>query len=121
MLRILVDSNVILDVLTEDKVWFEWSAAHLKYYADSKILVINPIIYSEVSVRFSHIEEVEKMLPRDYFVRSHLSWETTFLAGKVFLKYKKNGGNKRFALPDFFIGAQAMVENMQLLTRDKQR
>ena len=54
-------SNVILDVLTEDKVWFEWSAAHLKHYADNKILVINPIIYSEVSVRFSHIEEVEKM------------------------------------------------------------
>src|SRR3990167_324922 len=121
MKRILVDSNIILDVFTEDKRWFAWSSQQLENYAEKAVLVINPIIYAEVSIRFSEIEALEEALPHDYFTRSALPWEAAFLAGKIFHQYKKNCGNKKLPLPDFFIGAHALIEDMPLLTRDKSR
>jgi len=116
--EVLVDSNVILDVLTEDPVWFDWSASALEEHAESSVLIINPIIYSEVSVRFARIEELEEALPADVFRRDPLPWEAGFLAGKCFLRYRKQGGARRSPLPDFYVGAHAAVRGAALLTRD---
>ncbi len=120
-MEILVDSNVILDIVTEDRKWFQWSSETLAFYADTKMLVINPIIYAEVSVGFDRIEDVEEVLPLTHFRRAQLPWEAAFLAGKCFLKYRKKGGKKRSPLPDFFIGAHAAVMGLTLMTRDASR
>ena len=121
MSEVLVDSNVILDVLTEDPVWCDWSASALEEHAESAVLLINPIIYSEVSVRFERIEELELALPIDVFRRDPLPWEAGFLAGKCFLRYRRQGGARRSPLPDFFVGAHAAVRGAALLTRDAKR
>jgi len=118
---ILVDSNVILDIVTEDKKWFEWSSGALAQYAETHILVINPIIYAEVSIGFDRIEEVEMVLPPTSFRRDPLPWEAAFLAGKCFLAYRKRGGRRSSTLPDFFIGAHAAIARIPLLTRDVSR
>lgn len=118
MNKILVDSNIILDIFTEDPFWYAWSSEQLAYYVEQTTLVINPIIYAEISLRFSKIEDLEDALPQQYFARHPLPLEAAFLAGKVFLNYKKNGGQKKSTLPDFFIGAHASVAQMSLLTRD---
>ena len=118
---ILVDSNVILDILTEDKKWFPWSSKTLARYAEQNILVINPIIYAEVSISFDRIEDLEDLLSPSYFPRDPLPWEAAFLAGKCFLAYRRKGGGKRSPLPDFFIGAHATIAGMPLLTRDVSR
>jgi predicted nucleic acid-binding protein len=115
---VLVDSNVILDVLTEDPVWFDWSSSALQEHAESSVLIINTIIYSEVSVRFDRIEDLDEALPADFFRRDPLPWEAGFLAGKCFLRYRKQGGVRRSPLPDFYIGAHAAVRGATLLTRD---
>lgn len=121
MATVLVDSNVILDVLTEDPQWFAWSGEALAEAAESDVLVINPIVYAEVSVRFERIEELEDALPTDLFRREPLPWEGAFLAGKCFLAYRGKGGSRRSPLPDFYIGAHAAVRGMTLLTRDATR
>jgi predicted nucleic acid-binding protein len=118
---ILVDSNVILDIVTEDRKWFQWSSETLARYAESHILVINPIIYAEVSIGFHRIEDVEMALPQSFFRRDPLPWEAAFLAGKCFLAYRKKGGRKSSPLPDFFIGAHAAIARIPLLTRDVSR
>jgi len=116
--EVLVDSNVILDVLTEDPVWFDWSSSALEEHAESSVLIINPIIYSEVSVRFDRIEDLDEALPTEFFRRDPLPWEAGFLAGKCFLRYRKRGGARRSPLPDFYVGAHAAVRGATLLTRD---
>ena len=116
----LVDSNVLLDVMTEDPDWFDWSAEALAGCADQGPLGINPIIYAEVSIRFKRIEALEEALPADTFLRLPLPWEAAFLAGKCFVRYRKQRGNKRAPLPDFYIGAHAAVTGLTLLTRDPQ-
>jgi predicted nucleic acid-binding protein len=118
---VLVDSNVILDVLTEDVQWFEWSSSHLAEVAAERPLVINPIIYAEVSIRFDRIEELDDAVPADHFRREALPWEAGFLAGKAFLQYRRRGGKRRSPLPDFYIGAHAAVRAFRLLTRDARR
>lgn len=117
----LVDSNVILDVMTEDPEWLDWSAAALDRAASSARLFINPIIYAEVSVRYERIEDLEAALPADYFERRPLPWEAGFLAGKCFKKYRARGGLRRSPLPDFYIGAHAAIAGLTLLTRDPRR
>ncbi len=121
MMEILVDSSVILDVVTEDKYWFAWSADTLADCARSSILAVNPIIYAEVSIGFEKMEELDAALPSTYFRRLPLPWEAAFLAGKCFLDYRRKGGQKRSPLPDFYIGAHAEVRGMTLLTRDASR
>ncbi len=121
MTEILVDSNVILDVLTEDPQWFEWSAQMLTDYANQGNLVINPIIYAEISIGFNQPEEVEVALPEDFFRRDPLPYSAAFLAGKSFLEYRRRGGERRSPLPDFYIGAHAVVATLPLLTRDVNR
>lgn len=118
---VLVDSNVILDVLTEDARWLSWSEDALSRAAEADVLVINPIIYAEISVRFERIEELEEALPSALFRRDALPWEAAFLAGKCFLAYRRLGGPRRSPLPDFYIGAHAAVRAMTLLTRDATR
>lgn len=121
MAETLVDSNVLLDVLTEDPMWCDWSAQALEHHADRSVLVINPLIYAEVSVRFSRIEELDEVLPVEFFRRDPLPWQSGFLAGKCFSRYRNRGGRRRSPLPDFYIGAHAAVMGMTLLTRDGAR
>ncbi len=118
---VLVDSNVILDIFTEDPKWFSWSSRTLAEYAEKDLLIINPIIYAEVSIRFERIEELEEALPPEFFIREELPWEAAFLAGKCFLLYKRRKGKKTSPLPDFYIGAHAAVCGYTLLTRDARR
>lgn len=121
MTAVLVDSNVFLDVLTEDARWFPWSSQALSAAAEKARLVINPVIYSEISVRFSRIEDLEDALSKSLIDREHIPYEAAFLAGKVFLAYRRRGGVKRSPLPDFFIGAHAAIAGYRLLTRDARR
>ncbi|PTN09705.1 type II toxin-antitoxin system VapC family toxin [Nitrosomonas aestuarii] len=118
---VLIDSNVILDVFTRDPQWFDWSSKTLTYYAERELLYINPIVYSEISIGFKRIEELELALPGDYILRENLPYEAAFLAGKCFLKYRKSGGVKNAPLPDFYIGAHAAVRGWSILTRDNGR
>ncbi len=119
--RVLVDANVLLDVLTDDLQWYEWSAAQLDFCAAEAELCINPIVYAEVSVGFERIEELDEALPPDAFTRLELPWEAGFLAGKAFLRYRRAKGARSSPLPDFYIGAHAAIEGMALLTRDAKR
>ena len=121
MSDVLVDSNVLLDVLEVDAHWFEWSSTQLQKAADRCSLIINPVIYAEVSIGFQRIEELEDALPSSFFQRTPLPWEAAFLAGKCFMCYRKLGGTKSSPLPDFFIGAHAAVSGLTLLTRDAAR
>ena len=117
----LVDSNVILDVLTENDEWLDWSSSQLAESANAGMLVINPIIYAEVSARFERIEELDDALPADYYRRVPLPWEAAFLAGQCFIKYKRRGGGRRSPMPDLYIGAHAALAGLTLLTRDARR
>ena len=118
MKPVLVDSNVLLDVATEDPTWSEWSMAALESAAERSYLVVNPLVYAEVSVAFSRIEDLEAALPHHLYRRENLPWEAGFLAGKAFLRYRKRGGVRSSPLPDFYIGAHAAVAGYRLLTRD---
>ncbi len=121
MTPVVVDSNVLLDVVTDDRVWGAWSSGALERAADEAPLVINAIVYAEVSIGFSSIEAVEEALPFDLYHREHLPYEAAFLAGKAFLRYREAGGSKTSPLPDFYIGAHAAVAGYRLLTRDAAR
>jgi predicted nucleic acid-binding protein len=117
----LVDSNVLLDVATEDPQWHEWSAGALTQAANEGPLVINAIIYAEVSIGFATIEELDDALTPNAFAREQLPYEAAFLAGKAFLTYRRRGGARSRPLPDFFIGAHAAIAGHRLLTRDARR
>lgn len=119
--RTLVDSNVLIDILTENSDWHEWSSAALTRAAEDGLLVINPIVYAEVSIRFNSIEHLDDALSPDDFIRTPLPWPAAFLAGKAFLNYRRRGGGKTAPLPDFYIGAHAAVSKFTLLTRDVAR
>jgi predicted nucleic acid-binding protein len=116
----IVDTNILLDIYTQDEVWEERSAAAIAAAADVTVLAINPIIYGELSVGIERIEELDQFLGAD-FRRDSLPWEAAFLAGKAFLAYRRRGGLKTAPLPDFYIGAHAAVERMSILTRDANR
>ena len=118
---VLVDSSVLLDVMTEDRRWYAWSSGALERCADEGELAINPIVYAEVSIRFEQIEELDDALPESEFRRLPLPWEAAFLAGKSYVRYRRRGGARRAPLPDFYIGAHAAVSGLALLTRDASR
>lgn len=121
MTRYLVDTNVILDVLTADPVWGEWSAATLEACANLGPIAVNPIIYAELAAGFSRIEDLDVALPEADWLRLPLPWPAGFLAGRAFAKYRSLGGQKTAPLPDFYIGAHAAVDGLTLLTRDPAR
>jgi predicted nucleic acid-binding protein len=117
----LVDTNVLLDIATEDATWAGWSAAALADAVDRGDVVVNPIVYAEVSVGFDRIEDLDAFLPESAFRREALPYVAGFLAGKAFVTYRRRGGARRSPLPDFYIGAHAAVRGYQLLTRDARR
>ncbi len=121
MKGVLVDSNVILDIFLNDPNWAEWSESVLEKYITLATLCINSIIYTEVSIAFDQIEKLEAAMTKGGFQILEIPKEALFLAGKAFLKYRKNKGIKRSPLPDFYIGAQAAVLGMELITRDLNR
>ena len=121
MAAVLIDSNVLLDLMTEDSRWFAWSARALAGAAENFRLVINPIVYAEVSIRYSRIEDLNAALPLAIIHREPIPYEAAFLAGKAFSAYRERGGTKRSTLPDFFIGAHASIAGYSLLTRDAAR
>ena len=121
MRAILVDSNVILDVFLNDLVWGDRSESKLEEYSYQSSLHINSIIYSEISIGFKLIEDLESAISKAGFHILEIPKEALFLAGKAYMKYKRRRGTKRTPLPDFFIGAQAAVMNLDLLTRDVSR
>ena len=121
MKGVLVDSNIILDLFEDDEKWAGWAEEVLNRYALTHILYINPIIYAEVSIGFTCIEELEGAIARCGFQMLQVPKEALFLAGKAFVAYRKRRGTKSAPLPDFFIGAHAAVLELKLLTRDISR
>ena len=115
---VLVDSNVLLDVSTNDPVWGDWSARALAEVAEHATLIINPVIYAEVSIGYTTIEALDAALPSTLYQREPLPWEAGFLAGKSFLLYRRRGGLRTSPLPDFYIGAHAAIGRLAILTRD---
>jgi len=121
MKGIIVDSNIILDVFLNDLKWADWSESKLEEYSFQTSLYINSIIYSEISIGFELIEDLESAISKSGFQVLEFPKEALFLAGKAFVKYKRRKGVKNSPLPDFFIGAQAAVLDLELLTRDVSR
>ncbi len=117
----LVDSNVLIDVVTEDSHWQDWSDRTLAAAARSGPVFINPIIYAEVSARFPDIKTLESAIPPDVLRRAPLPFAAAFVAGKAHGAYRRRGGARTATLPDFFIGAHALVERLTLVTRDARR
>jgi len=115
---ILVDSCILLDLFTNDPDWADWSENILGQYSQTNTLYINSIIYTEVSVGFKRIEEVEAAIEQAGIKVLEIPREALFLAGKVFLNYRKSKGTKHSTLPDFYIGAHAIVSTFDLITRD---
>jgi predicted nucleic acid-binding protein len=117
---VLVDADVLLDIITADPQWFEWSAQRMER-AQTKGLAINPVIYAEVAAGFRKQEELDATLEPADIERLPLPYEAAFRAGRAFMEYRRRGGNRRSPLPDFFIGAHAEVAGLTLLTRDATR
>jgi predicted nucleic acid-binding protein len=118
---ILVDANVLLDVMTLNAKWFDWSRAALKAAAEDSRVVINPIVYAEISTRFSSPEELDAQPFMSFLDREDGPWPAAFLAGRAHVQYRRRGGIRTNTLPDFFIGAHAVVSDYLLLTRDTSR
>jgi predicted nucleic acid-binding protein len=117
----LVDTCVLLDILTDDAKWADWSANAVAEAGDVGDLVINPIIYAEVCAGFDRIEDVDAALPAADFLREALPYPAGFLASRAFVTYRGRGGLKSSPLPDFYIGAHAAVNRYRLITRDTAR
>ena len=118
MKGLLVDSNVILDIFLDDPKWADWSESLLAEYSVDTSLYINSIVYTEVSAGFKRIEDLELALRKGGFQMLDIPKEALFLAGKAYLKYRKVKGIKKSPLPDFYIGAQAAVLDLDIVTRD---
>ncbi len=117
----LVDTNVLLDLVQDDPVWADWSQRQLEIISTRDQLIVNPVIYAELSVGFARIEEVDSFVEAANLTMLELPRPALFLAGKAFLNYRKSGGIRTGVLPDFFIGAHAAVAGLPLLTRDRGR
>lgn len=118
---LLVDTNVILDVIQNDPQWAAWSQAQLDAASLKFTLIVNPVIYAELSIAYRRIEELEAMLESSGLRMEPIPREALFLAGRMFLKYRRHRGTKTGVLPDFFIGAHAAIAGTPLLTRDVRR
>jgi predicted nucleic acid-binding protein len=118
---VLVDANVLIDVLTDDPQWREWSEEQMLAAAVTDELAINPIIYAELAVAFRTAAALDRVLRHLDLRRLPLPYEAAFLAAQAFLAYRRRDGAKRSPLPDFYIGAHAQTESHRLLTRDTSR
>ncbi len=121
MTPVLVDSNVIFDVLKPGSEWQAWSESALSRAASRGLVLVNPMVYAEISARFERASEVDHLLEQVGLGRDDLPWSAAFLAGRAYQAYRKRGGERRSPLPDFFIGAHAAVRRYTLLTRDARR
>ncbi len=121
MSPVLVDSSVIIDIFTNDPLWADWSENILSEFSLNYTLNINPVIYTEISIGFKRIEELESAVKHCGLILLPIPKESLFLAGKVFVTYRRNRGKSTGPLPDFFIGAHAAVTGMKLITRDTSR
>jgi len=119
--RVLVDSNVLLDIIKNDPVSADWSAQMLAEHLQQDALVINPIIHAEIAFDFDSIEAVDEALPASDFEYAAIPREASFLAARCHAQYRASGGTRAMILPDFLIGAHAVIERMALLTRDVRR
>ena len=117
----LVDSCVLIDVLADDPAWAEWSMQKLEALGGQAPLVINPLILAEISPRFARASDLEAALESLPLRRQDLPWDAAFLAGQAFKVYRKSKGMQRSPMPDFYIGAHALLGGMRLLTRDAKR
>ena len=117
----LIDTNVLVDVLENDPEWADWSIAQLRAQAQIHRLVINPVVYAELSLTFSTVEALDDVLAAMQIPVQDIPKPALFLAGKAFVKYRRQGGTKSNVLADFFIGAHAAVSRLPLLTRDVRR
>ncbi len=117
----LVDTNVLLDLVTDDPNWSAWSIARLEEAALAGPILINDVVYAETSIRYERIEDLDTMLAEAMIEIAPISRAALFLAGKVFQRYRAAGGTRTGVLPDFFIGAHAAIEGWPLLTRDTDR
>jgi predicted nucleic acid-binding protein len=117
----LVDSNVLLDVVTDGEAWADWSQGQLEQAASVGPLIINDVFYAEISTRYSAVEDVDAMLRNLDIDVVAIPRSALFLAGKAYLRYRSVGGSRTGVLSDFFIGAHAAVEQRPLLTRDARR
>jgi len=118
---LLVDTNVLVDVLEDDPQWADWSIQQLRFQSKIHRLVINPIIYSELSMTFSTVEALDQTIAGLGLAMIEIPKSALFLAGKAFVRYRRQGGTKSNVLGDFFIGAHAAVSGLQILTRDTKR
>jgi predicted nucleic acid-binding protein len=118
---ILIDSNILLDIASENSEWYSWSSTEVATSANSSELGINPVIYAEASVRYATPAEFDRAFPEAFFRREPLPYAAAFLAGKAQLAYRNHGGTRVATLPDFFIGAHAVVANYKIMTRDPRR
>ena len=121
MTTTLVDSNVLLDIAYDSAEWGDWSASMIATAAQSGRVVINPLVYADVSVGYERLEDLDAAIPADYYIREALPWAAAFMAGRVFLQYRRRGGTRRSPMPDFYIGAHAAIAGYTLLTRDPRR
>lgn len=121
MTHTLVDTNVLVDVLGADSVWEEWSASELERAAESGHLLVNHVVFAELSAGFADIESLDAALVDADCVKTEMPWSAAYLAGRAFFQYRQRGGTKTAPLPDFFIGAHAAVSKYRLLTRDAAR
>ena len=117
----LVDTNVLVDVLVNDPEWADWSTSQLRAQSQIHRLIINPIIYAELSLTFSSVEALDRVLADMVLPVVEVPKPALFLAGKAFVQYRRRGGQKSNVLADFFIGAHAAVARLPVLTRDAQR
>ena len=115
---VLIDSCVLLDLFTDDVTWADWSETVLEKYSQTNTLYVNSIVYTEVSIGFNNVEEIDDAISELGIKVLEMPREALFLTGKTFLEYRKNKGNKISPLPDFFIGAHAAVSKFDLITRD---
>jgi len=118
---VIVDSNVLIDIASDSAAWYDWSADRIDELSSSTRLIINPIVYAEISITFASIDDVESFLSHSPFEREDLPFEAAFLAGKAFAAYRRRGGDRTSLLPDFLIGAHAAVRGYRILTRDDHR
>lgn len=114
----LVDTNVLLDLVTDDPIWADWSIAQLEAASLTGTLLINDVVYAELAVRYDRIELLEAFVDEAGLTIAPMPRAALFLAGKVFTQYRRSGGSRTGVLPDFFIGAHAAVNELPLLTRD---
>jgi hypothetical protein len=121
MTSTLIDSNILLDIVSVDHAWSGWSSRRLQMAADEGDVIINPIIYAEASIRFVDQGSFEELILSTRIAKEALPWEAAFAAGKAHIKYRRSGGTRERTLPDFFVGAHAQVRKYRILTRDARR